>query len=280
MITWDILVVTIPHRHEKLCALLASLDSQLPWPGVRVRLLRDNLRAAIGDKRQALLEASRADYVSFVDDDDRLAPCYVARITAALAGEPDYVGFPVRYRDIGENQVRMTMQMSGYRREGWHWPPVGGVIGVDAQEAAELCRAGLAVRAEPDDIPFQLIEHSLRHGGWDQALNQVRDLSHLNPLRRELALLGSFAGAGFAEDIAWAAQLRATGQVRTETFIAEPMYYYDYRMSDCSKTSREPLKIIPRLPSYPWLRVVNDDHVGRADLLDTAPGRDPARAAG
>ena len=279
MTTWDILMVTIPHRHERLCSLLASLDTQLPWPGVRVRLARDNLRAAIGDKRQLLLRASRASYVCFIDDDDRVAPDYVPRIAAALAGQPDYVGFPVVLRSLPEAAVRMLTEISGPRHHDLNvfWPPPGQVLSASAEEAADLVARGWAVPAATDDMPAVVVEHSLRHNGWQDG---KRDISHLNPVRRELALLGSFAGASFAEDHGWAAQLRASGRLRTEAWIPEPMYYYDYRPSDCSKTSREPLKIIPRLPSYPWLRVVKDDHVGRADLLDTAPRRDAARAAG
>ena len=119
---WDILITSIPHRHEMLCGLLAELDGQiqgnlttLQWtPGVIV--YRDNLEATYGDKTQFLMETSRADYVSCIDDDDMVAPDYVRRVRAALETKPDYVGYPVRWTRDGVLQIRVEHSLRHY---GW-----------------------------------------------------------------------------------------------------------------------------------------------------------------
>lgn len=73
--------------------------------------------------------------------------------------------------------------------------------------------------------------HSLLCGGWwdktfaDGTKAWYRDISHLNPIRRELALAVPMWG-GFAEDSRWANDLRALGIVRTEHYIEDVMYHY------------------------------------------------------
>lgn len=106
MITWDILIPTIPHRDETLRLLLAEVSRQ--WqPGLGVRVYRDNLerpKIASYAKWQDLLESSEAEYVSWAGDDDFIAPDFVACVFAALASKPDYVGFPVKFTIAGEPQ--------------------------------------------------------------------------------------------------------------------------------------------------------------------------------
>jgi hypothetical protein len=202
---YDILIATIPHRHAKLCGLLAELDQQ--WqPGLGVIVYQDNLEHAIGDKRQKLLEASSAAYVSFADDDDEVSPFFVARLMGALSAGPDYVGFKANYWVDGE----LIMQA----------------------------------------------EHSLRYSGWHNWPDKiVRDFSHLNPLRREMALLGNFGTGTNEEDHDWASGVRASGQVREEEWIPEVMYHYRFSEADCHRTKRDPMPSgdIRRLPVYPWL---------------------------
>jgi hypothetical protein len=107
--SWDLLIATIPHRHASLLELLACLDRQLTWPEfggeVGVLLYRDNLSVAYGDKTRNLLEASGADYVSCIDDDDLLAGDGVPRVCAALRTRPDYVGFSVGWTKDGVPQL-------------------------------------------------------------------------------------------------------------------------------------------------------------------------------
>lgn len=205
---WDVLIATIPHRHGKLCALLAELNRQ--WqPGLGVIVYRDNLEAPVGVKRQALLKMSRADYVSFIDDDDEVSPVFVRQIMIALDAGPDYVGFLA---------------------EVW----LDGVYTAQA-------------------------EHSLRHSSWRGGTGRpdriARDLSHLNPIRRELALRGDFGAGHDEEDRDWAQGVRDSGAARVEVLVPEVMYVYKFSGSDCHNTVREPFSPddIEPLPAYPWL---------------------------
>jgi glycosyltransferase involved in cell wall biosynthesis len=204
---WQVLIPTIPHRHELLCGLLGALDVQAA-AGFGVLACRDNLQSGIAAKRQALLAASGAEYVSFVDDDDEVMPGFVALIMAALCERPDYIGFPVLYEVSGRTEIRTEHSI---RYDGWH--------------------------------------------AWPEML--VRDISHLNPIRREIASLARFGG-GYGEDARWADGIRDTGLVRTETWIPVPMYRYRFRPDDNAATDREPWPepAIPPLPSYPWLEVL------------------------
>jgi len=220
MITWDILITSIPHRHQMLCELLAELNGQIKQTELRysrvsdyasrpvgVILYRDNLEATYGDKTQFLMETSHAEYISCVDDDDMVAPDYVRRVLAALGGKPDYVGFPVRWTRDGVPQIR--------------------------------------------------VEHSLRHYGWGQNANLVwRDLSEKNPIRRDLALLGRFSG-GWEAERRWADLVRSSGRCVTEVWIGDPMYYYREVQDVSFRAKREPMpEPLPKLPYYPWLTVI------------------------
>lgn len=215
MTTWDILLPTLPHRHEQLCALLAELGRQ--WqPGLGVIVCRDNLQRAGNasyGKWQDLEEMSSADYTNFIGDDDWVAPDFAARIMEALETGPDYVGFPVRYT-------------------------------VDGQLA----------------MP---VEHSLRHTGWvNSPAILTRDIVHHNPIRRDLALLATWRTDIHHADRQWADDLRATGQVRTEAWISEPVFWY--RETADTWTRRHvrgdmfvplPESEIQPVPEYPWLTV-------------------------
>lgn len=121
---------------------------------------------------------------------------------------------------------------------------------------------GFPVRISEDGVPQPMAQHSLRHPGWRTVEHGtgglLRDISHLNPIRRELALLGDFDIAGsdrYAEDYQWARQVRESGRVKTEEWIDEPMYFYRHSKADESQTPRVPFlaeNILP-IPGYPWL---------------------------
>ena len=97
---WQLLITTIPHRHEKLCGLLETLDAQMR-PGVGVLLARDTRLAGYRPALQALMDAATAEYVSAIADDDSVSPEFIPAITQALETRPDYVGFRVRYTENG-----------------------------------------------------------------------------------------------------------------------------------------------------------------------------------
>jgi hypothetical protein len=71
--------------------------------------------------------------------------------------------------------------------------------------------------------------HTITAGSWYNAENAYyRDISHLSPIRRELALLAPMEG-GHGEDGRWADKMRALGVLKTEHYIDKIMYFYLFR---------------------------------------------------
>lgn len=80
--------------------------------------------------------------------------------------------------------------------------------------------------------------HNLRYLGWSNDDNgYYRQVSHLNPIKRSIALQGRFEG-DFGEDSEWAQQVREIPQ--TQHYIGECMYYYFHSTTE-SLTSNEDL---------------------------------------
>lgn len=73
--------------------------------------------------------------------------------------------------------------------------------------------------------------HSLRYKEWNaDQQGFYRDISHLNPIRRELAIQAPMSGGG-GEDQRWADAIRRLGIVKTEHYCGDDkvMYYYLFR---------------------------------------------------
>lgn len=69
--------------------------------------------------------------------------------------------------------------------------------------------------------------HSIRYGVWhDDETGYYRGVTHLNPIKRELAIQGSFGKQGLGEDESWSRSV--TPLVRTENYIDKIMYYYHH----------------------------------------------------
>jgi hypothetical protein len=118
---------------------------------------------------------------------------------------------------------------------------------------------GFAVRYTVDGERAMPVENSLRHTGWhnDPAL-LTRDIDIHDPIRRDLALLATWRTDIWTADRDWAAQLRATGKVRTEAWIDEEMYWYQETSQSWTRWGADgpvpmPAQEIRSLPEYPWL---------------------------
>lgn len=111
-------------------------------------------------------------------------------------------------------------------------------------------QVGFPVKMFDDKQPILDAYLSLQHKNWHNDCNGFyRDLSHICPMRRELALAAPMAG-GFGEDARWAADMRKLAIVKTEHYIQEPMYYYLIRSKkNDAKDARDPwrLEMIERL---------------------------------
>lgn len=90
--------------------------------------------------------------------------------------------------------------------------------------------------------PKQVSYHSLQYGGWVNDGDKLyRDITHINPMRTDLAAQADFrvAAAGQPEDRLWVEQLR--GRLRTEVVIDKVMYHYLY--SPATSSWRYPKRI-------------------------------------
>jgi len=87
---------------------------------------------------------------------------------------------------------------------------------------------GFKIEYTSNGIGREIVDHSLRHGRWHRtaAGELVRDFTHIDPVRREHALTGSFVThrPKRAEDRHWVRQVR--GRLVTEAYIDKIMYHY------------------------------------------------------
>ena len=75
----------------------------------------------------------------------------------------------------------------------------------------------------------KVTRHSLVYRGWYETDEfYARDISHINPIRRDLALLEPMEG-GHGEDVRWADRMRARGVLKTERYIDRVLYHYYFR---------------------------------------------------
>lgn len=88
---------------------------------------------------------------------------------------------------------------------------------------------GWLVQCYSDGIPTAISEHSLKHRKWwNETDRYFRDISHINPIRRDIALTADYrkAGRGQPEDRAWVSQLRRGGRLKRQVMIDRIMYHY------------------------------------------------------
>lgn len=93
---------------------------------------------------------------------------------------------------------------------------------------------GWLVQCYSDGVPTAISEHSLKHRRWwNEETRYFRDISHINPIRREIALLGDFRKTkhGQAEDRSWVAQIRRTHRLQRQVMIDRIMYHYLFSTS-------------------------------------------------
>jgi len=109
----------MPHRKDLLDRLLAVLSPQMVDG---VTFMTDDGPGSIGVKRQRMVDNSTGQYVAFVDDDDMIAPDYVARILPCLKKEPDCVGISMHVKIDGRDwNPSPIFKHSLQFRFNYHW---------------------------------------------------------------------------------------------------------------------------------------------------------------
>lgn len=72
-----------------------------------------------------------------------------------------------------------------------------------------------------------LAYHSLRYPNWSQDdKGFYRNVTHLNPIKRDIARQVSYAAQGIGEDAAWARQVAPL--LKTEVYLDKVLYYYQH----------------------------------------------------
>ena len=85
----SVLVPTLSSRSEHLQSLLSELNYQIQSKPVQVLWLGDNKSMTVGEKRNLLLDLAKGEFVSFVDDDDKIADNYIDTLLKAIDDNPD-----------------------------------------------------------------------------------------------------------------------------------------------------------------------------------------------
>lgn len=119
----SILICSLESRSASLFTLLETLRLQRT-PDVDLITDIDNGEASIGAKRNRLLNRATADYVCFIDDDDKIPADYVSQILAALETSPDCVGFNLAYYVDGKPKGTAIHSLR-YERYAQHKTPDG-----------------------------------------------------------------------------------------------------------------------------------------------------------
>ncbi len=113
----SVLLPTVANRADLFALLHAEVLRQARDKPVEVLVACDNKEISIGKKRQNLLEQATGDYVSYIDDDDMIAPTYVDDILKALESRPDCVGFEITCTFNGADPQRAITSLR-YNRWG------------------------------------------------------------------------------------------------------------------------------------------------------------------
>ncbi len=215
--TWLICVPTVPARRAVFERLMAALLPQterhrgnvkvMGWLNVGTPRL-----AEIRDRMIEYADAQAFEYVSFIDDDDMVPAHFVMEAVMAIEQHrPDHVGFWVEYfRD--------------------------GIFQGDVEHSLNWRRwATLAMPPKPHRGGERVWPPTWRHRrAWERFPRDyrlVRDFTHIDSLRTEIARWGRFADARpyAAEDRVWCRSLRerlAQHHGSREVFIDKIMYHY------------------------------------------------------
>lgn len=187
--TWTILIATLGQRHELLRRLLAGLMPQVDAAGGRVRVV------AYWDAGEITRRAGSA-----------LGAIALKRQALLDSVTTDYVSFLDDDDWVTEDYVASILVALDRRPD----------------------MVGFGMMVHRDGQPWLPARMSLQFDGWSTTETEyLRDITHANPMRTEVAQTASFLDRrGGPEDIAWVRQLR--GKLHTEIMINRILQHYDW----------------------------------------------------
>jgi glycosyltransferase involved in cell wall biosynthesis len=197
---WSILICAIPERFHSAQPLLYSLletQAAARRPDIEFLYLMDNRRRTVGAKRNALLDMAVGEYVSFIDDDDLVAPIYIDKL----------------YRAI----VKARKQE----------PPIDVIC---FQQKATLVQQGVVHRCT-----YSLAHYHQREPDKRRVLASTQEANtldwtgppaHTMVWRREVVRPCRFPEKQFGEDVDWVDQ--ACERAKTELTLTDELYFYNF----------------------------------------------------
>lgn len=100
----SILICSLESRKDLLANLLHNLYNQIrDINEVEVLRLIDNKQMSVGAKRNALIGLAKGDYITFIDDDDRISTDYIDNLLQGIELGYDSICFEVLYNPAGGN---------------------------------------------------------------------------------------------------------------------------------------------------------------------------------
>jgi glycosyltransferase involved in cell wall biosynthesis len=190
----NILICHIPERYDFLKRLNGILDPQLT-PEVKV-IIDDSRYKSIGRKRNDLMARADAEYVCFIDDDDRVSVDYVRLVMEGIKKDVDCCSLKGIITEDGLNPLifEHSIMYKEYRTVG---------------------------------------DEDNRHPG---NVHYERYPNHLNVVKTEIAKWfkfpeekHEFGDSNHGEDTSYATQMFRAGVLKSEHYIPSVIYYYDYR---------------------------------------------------
>lgn len=91
--------------------------------------------------------------------------------------------------------------------------------------------ASLLGRYSVDGNYDGLFEHSLKYDKWETSNGEIKYLrfpNHLNCIKSSIAKQFKFPENNFGEDFDWSKQIHESGLLKTEYYINEILYYYNF----------------------------------------------------
>jgi hypothetical protein len=199
---FSVLIPSVPSRIAKMQALFAKLQAQIGDLPVEVLCLLDNKKRSVGRKRGDLVAAARGFYVAFVDDDDDIAPDYIAKIVEAVRQETPCP--PSQWPEVIVFKQRCTFTNA-------------------------KCISCLEIDGPPFEIDHSIYNemqavHQYPDGSWKDI---TRKPWHHNVWRADIAKSEPFPDTNFGEDGGWVSKMWP--KVKHEAKIeGPPLHYYQF----------------------------------------------------
>ncbi len=194
MIKLSILILTTPKRRNNCFQdLLYELECQTRHcQDVEIIGIYDNKKRSVGEKRNAALSMAKGEYLTFIDDDDRIDAGYVSEIMSCLENNPgvDCVVFDC-ITSIIENGAVKEKHFSKYSKDYSY--SISDTIGADGYRQW---------RGKP---------------------------AHTMVWRSEIAKRHAFPDKNYSEDVNWVS--KACADLKTEAQIDKVLYFYNFNQS-------------------------------------------------